>query len=70
VSADDDTKSGSLMFSINGVDTGAFFPVEVTFVGKGSLAGVAVESISKLGEGETPAYSVDSLVTTDEYLVV
>lgn len=70
MSADDETKSGSLIFNVNGVDVGAFFPVEVTFVGQGSLAGVTVESISPVGDGETPPYSVDALVSTDEYLVV
>lgn len=70
VSPDDETRSGSLIFSVNGVDVGAFFPVEVTFVGQGSLAGINVTSVQKIGEGETPAFSIDSLVTVDEYLVI
>ncbi|TFK21286.1 hypothetical protein FA15DRAFT_624176 [Coprinopsis marcescibilis] len=70
VSPDNETRSGSLIFTVNGVDAGVFFPVEVSFVGQGSLAGIIVSGIQKIGEGETPAYSIDSLVTADEYLVV
>ncbi|RDB30672.1 Coatomer subunit delta [Hypsizygus marmoreus] len=70
VSASDDTRTGSIIFTVGGDDTGAFFPVEVTFNGQGSLAGVGVASVSKIGGGEDPAFSVDAVVTTDEYLVV
>jgi hypothetical protein len=70
ISPDDDSKSGSLIFNVGGVDVGAFFPVEVSFIGQGSLAGIAVASIAKTNDGDTPDYSVDSFVTTDEYLVV
>ncbi|KAF7439906.1 hypothetical protein PC9H_000243 [Pleurotus ostreatus] len=62
--------SGSLTFTVGGDDAGAFFPVEVTFVGKGSLAGVGVASVSKIGDDEPPSYSVDSMVLVDQYLVV
>ncbi|TFK42210.1 hypothetical protein BDQ12DRAFT_645746 [Crucibulum laeve] len=70
VSSSDESRSGSLIFTVGGDDIGAFFPVEVSFIGQGSLAGVGVASVSKIGEGEDPAYSVDASVTTDEYLVV
>ncbi|KAF8167229.1 hypothetical protein B0H34DRAFT_779070 [Crassisporium funariophilum] len=70
VSASDESKSGSLIFNVGGVDVSAFFPVEVSFIGQGSLAGVAVGSISRVDGGEGPAFSVDALVTSDEYLVV
>ena len=70
VSSEDDTKSGSLIFSVGGVDTGVFFPVEVSFVGQGSLAGVGVERVEKIGEGDAPEFSVDAIVGVDEYLVV
>lgn len=49
---------------------GAFFPVGVTFNGQGSLAGVGIATVSMIGDGEDPAYSVDAMVTVDEYLVV
>lgn len=70
ISSDDDTKSGSLIFSVNGVDAGAFFPVEVSFVGKGSLAGVGVDEVAKTAGGSVDEWSVDSVVVADEYLVV
>ncbi|PPQ66344.1 hypothetical protein CVT24_007181 [Panaeolus cyanescens] len=70
ISPDDETKSGSLMFNVGGVDVGAFFPVDVSFIGQGSLAGVSVESIERTNGGDAPDYSVDTFVTADEYLVV
>ncbi|KAJ2924387.1 hypothetical protein H1R20_g12710, partial [Candolleomyces eurysporus] len=70
ISPDDDTKSGSLIFSVNGVDPGAFFPVEVSFVGKGSLAGVGVAEVAKTAGGTLDEWSLDAIVSADEYLVV
>ncbi|KAF9256350.1 hypothetical protein L218DRAFT_936738 [Marasmius fiardii PR-910] len=70
VASDDDTRSGSIMFSVGGDDVGAFFPVEVTFVGQGSLAGVNVSSVSQVSGGDAPAFSVDSILGVDQYLVV
>ncbi|KAF8971900.1 hypothetical protein BDZ97DRAFT_1152820 [Flammula alnicola] len=70
ISASDETKTGSLIFNVGGVDVGAFFPVEVSFIGQGSLAGVAVASVDKVNGDEAPEYSVDAFVTADEYLVV
>jgi len=70
ISADDDTKTGSLIFNVGGVDIGAFFPVDVSFIGQGSLAGVAVSSIDRINGDEAPDFSVDAFITTDEYLVV
>jgi len=58
------------MFTVGGDDASTFFPVGVTFVGQGSLAGITVASVSKVNGGEDPAYSVDSIVSTDQYLVV
>ncbi|KIK00251.1 hypothetical protein K443DRAFT_679341 [Laccaria amethystina LaAM-08-1] len=65
-------KSGSLMFTVGGDDVEAFFPVEVSFVGQGSLAGVGVGNVQKIGEGEggEVKWSVDKLVVADQYLVV
>ncbi|KAF8079337.1 hypothetical protein FPV67DRAFT_1558392 [Lyophyllum atratum] len=62
---EEDTRVGSLMFTVGGDDAGAFFPVRVAFVGRGSVAGVGVEE----GEGEVRV-SVDRVVGSEEYLVV
>ena len=70
VTAHDDSKSGSLIFNVGGVDVTAFFPVDVSFIGQGSLAGVAVASVSRVDGAQGPEYSVDALVTADEYRVV
>ncbi|KAJ7247661.1 hypothetical protein B0H12DRAFT_1124962 [Mycena haematopus] len=70
VSADSEsTRTGSLMFTVAGDDPETFFPVRVTFVGRGSLAGIGVASV-KLLDGDEPAFSVDSVVTADGYFVV
>ncbi|KAK0187174.1 hypothetical protein F5146DRAFT_765667 [Armillaria mellea] len=69
ISGSDDTKTGSMIFTVGGDDTGAFFPVQVRFIGEGSLAGVSVASVSKIS-GEDVVYSVDSTVTADKYFVV
>ncbi|KAG6864250.1 hypothetical protein C0991_011070 [Blastosporella zonata] len=70
VTVADDTRSGSMIFTIGGDDVSAFFPVQVSFVGQGSLAGVGVASVSKIAGGDDPAFSVDAVVATEEYLVV
>ena len=70
VTAHDGSKSGSLIFNVGGVDVTAFFPVDVSFIGQGSLAGIAVASVSRVDGTQGPEYSVDALVTADEYLVV
>lgn len=70
ISPSDDTKSGSLIFNVNGVDAGAFFPVEVSFVGQGSLAGVGVAEVAKTAGGAVEEWSLDAVVSADEYLVV
>ena len=70
VTPHDDSKSGSLIFNVGGGDVTAFFPVDVSFIGQGSLAGVAVASVSSVDGAQDPEYSIDALVTADEYLVV
>jgi coatomer subunit delta len=56
---------------VGGDDVGAFFPVDVRFNGQGSLAGLGVVSVSRVnGGGDDPPFSVDAIVTADEYLVV
>lgn len=68
VSAED--RSGNLEFTVGGDDAGAFFPVQVTFVGQGSVAGIIPATVSKVDNGEELSFSVDSLVNTDSYVVV
>jgi hypothetical protein len=70
ISPSDESKTGSLIFNVGGIDVSAFFPVEVTFIGQGSLAGVAVASVDRVNGESAPDYSVDAFVTADEYLVV
>lgn len=70
ISPSDDNRSGSLVFSVNGDDTSVFFPVKVTFIGQGSLAGVTVVSATSVNGGESPEFSVDACVTTEDYQVV
>lgn len=71
VSASDNTRSGSLIFTVGGDDAEAFFPVVVKFNGQGSLAGLGVASVSRVnGGGDDPAFSVDAIVTAEEYLVI
>ena len=70
VSPSDDTRSGSIIFSVGGDDVGAFFPVEVTFFGQGSMAGIDVASIAQTAGGDAVEFSVDSILGVDEYLVV
>ena len=57
---------------MGGDDVAGFFPVEVSFVGQGCLAGVGVDSVQKIGKGERGElkWSVDTLVVADEYLIV
>lgn len=42
VSYEDDTRTGTLEFSVGGDDAAAFFPVKVNFTGLGSLIGIQV----------------------------
>jgi len=52
------------MFTVGGDDVAVFFPVEVSFVGQGSLAGVSVDNVQKIWEeeGGEVKWSVDKLV--------
>lgn len=75
VSPVDDSRSGSMIFTVGGDDTGLFFPVSVRFNGQGSLAGVGVSKVEKIvGSGETDGeevtHSVDMILGVEEYLVV
>jgi hypothetical protein len=42
----------------------------VSFVGRGSIAGVGVVGVSRVDGDEDPAFSVDAAVTTEDYLVI
>jgi len=66
VNADD--RSGSLEFSVGGDDAGAFFPVKVTFVAQGSVAGVSVASVD-LVDGKPVTFSQEAVVSIENYVV-
>ncbi|KAF9235051.1 hypothetical protein BU15DRAFT_89722 [Melanogaster broomeanus] len=65
-----DERSGTLEYTVGGDDVGAFFPVKVSFVAQGSIAGVGVASVAKVNGGEGVVFSSDATVNTDEYLVL
>ena len=67
---DVEERSGTLEFSVGGDDAGAFFPVKVSFVGQGSVAGVRLASVTRLDNGEEVVYSEDASVVVDGYSVV
>jgi len=66
VNADD--RSGSLEFSVGGDDAGAFFPVKVSFVAQGSLAGVSIASVD-LVDGGPVTFSQEAVVSIENYIV-
>ena len=63
-------RSGSLEFTIDGDDVGMFFPVRVSFVGQGSIAGVRLASVVRADSGEDVVFSEDASVVANNYLVV
>lgn len=62
---DSDERSGTLEFSIGGDEASAFFPVKVTFVGEGSIAGVRLASVTRVDTGEDVVFSEDASVSID-----
>lgn len=77
ISNDDDdaaesTHSGTLEFSVNGNDLGAFFPVQVSFVAQGSITDIDVARVERVGEGAggEVGFSCEKIVSTDSYQVV
>ena len=62
---DSDERSGTLEFSIGGDEASAFFPVKVTFVGEGSVAGVRLASVTRVDTGEDVVFSEDASVSID-----
>jgi hypothetical protein len=69
ISADDDSKSGTLEFTIESDDSNAFFPITIEFAAKESLVGLAISKVEAAGSNEAVEYSVDSLLQTEDYLV-
>ena len=65
-----DDRSGSLEFTVGGDDASAFFPVKVSFVGQGSLAGITAADVRRVDNDEEEVFSTDAIVTTDSYVVV
>jgi len=65
-----DERSGTLEFTVGGDDSGAFFPVKVSFVGHGSMAGVHISSVTRVDTGDEVVFSEDASVTVDNYSVV
>ncbi|EGN93532.1 hypothetical protein SERLA73DRAFT_189226 [Serpula lacrymans var. lacrymans S7.3] len=63
-------RSGSFEFTVGGDDISTFFPVKVSFVGQGSIAGVSVASVNRVDNGEEAVFSTDSVINTEEYLVI
>ncbi|KAI8990663.1 hypothetical protein BD414DRAFT_484412 [Trametes punicea] len=63
-------RSGSLEFSVGGDDTSVFFPVKVSFVGQGSIAGVHLAAVTRVDDGEPVAFSEDATITVENYTVV
>ena len=69
MSPSDDSRSGSLVFTVSGDDSALFFPVKVNFIGQGSIAGINIASVRKV-DGEDAPFSVDTHVTAENYQVV
>ncbi|KIJ66580.1 hypothetical protein HYDPIDRAFT_174623 [Hydnomerulius pinastri MD-312] len=63
-------RSGTLEFTVGGDDVGTFFPVKVSFVAQGSLAGIGIAGVTRAEGGEEVVFSSDAMVSTDEYLVL
>lgn len=55
---------------MGGDDAGAFFPVKVTFVAQGSLAGIGVAKVTRVNGGEEVVFSSDAVVNVEEYVVL
>jgi hypothetical protein len=65
-----DERSGTLEFSVGGDDVGAFFPVKVTFVAQGSLAGIGVARVTGASGADEVVFSSDAVVSAEEYVVL
>ncbi|KAH8119762.1 hypothetical protein DFH11DRAFT_5704 [Phellopilus nigrolimitatus] len=70
ISAEADTTSGTLEFTVGGDDAATFFPVRVAFVAQGSVVGMAVGTVTRVDTGEDAVFSQEVTLSADEYLVV
>ena len=70
VSPSDETRSGSLEFSVGGDDASLFFPVKIGFTALGSLVGIEVAGVSQVDTGEDIVFSQETSLTAEEYTVV
>lgn len=70
ISADADTKSGTLEFTVGGDDIGTFFPVRVAFTAQGSLIGMGIGGVTRADNGEDVVFSQDAILVADDYLVI
>src|ERR1700729_1652988 len=59
-----EARTGSLEFTVGGDDAGAFFPVKVSFVGQGSMAGITAANVTRVDNGEEAVFSADSVGPT------
>ena len=55
---------------MGGDDAGVFFPVRVSFVAQGSVAGVKVASVTRVEGGDQVVFSEDASVSVENYTVV
>jgi hypothetical protein len=62
--------SGSLEFTVGGDDPASFFPVRVSFIGQGSMAGLVVDAAKHVNSGDALVFSQEAILSTEEYLLV
>jgi len=67
---DASNKSGSMEFSMEGEDVGAFFPIRVTFVSNRSYFNLEVADVVEVDGGASVAYSQEVSFTPDDYSIV
>ncbi|KAF8310376.1 hypothetical protein DL93DRAFT_2084552 [Clavulina sp. PMI_390] len=71
VSPHDDTKTGTLEFSVGGDDAATFFPIKVDFTAIGSLIGITVEGVTTSADSsEQLPFSQENTITAEDYVVV
>lgn len=69
ISTDQQERSGTLEFGVDGDDAGVFFPVRVGFVAQGSLAGISVAKVTRVS-GDEVVFSSDAVLSAEEYVVL
>jgi hypothetical protein len=63
-------KSGSMEFSMEGEDTGAFFPIRVSYHSSRSYFNLEVADVVEVDGGASVAFSQEISFTPDEYSIV